>query len=352
MKRKFLKGFTLVEMIIVIAIFAVLMTGALALVDPVSRINKSSSDFEKTYAYVDNIQDYLKSSVQYADNMWIIQGDKTADDLRDLAFDYKEAFYKNILSSKNGGKENYSDCTIRVMTILNKDTNIGGVDYPKGQILMQSVTYSSDAISKIALPAAEKQLNDIFFTDKYKYDYVISACGYNDTSPSDSIDPNSLVKTGNNVMINNMSPDKVGEVAANITPSNLGVGIVVYDTSKNRDGSARFTDVSAQRDSDNADYVYRTYEPSTKYSIANIPLLNIIRRNGSLNKSYYVYGQDSVTFADDKTRIINYPGENFDPSYVPPSSLHSAFEHSELSMSCNDNIYIIYSLTDEVNVPK
>ncbi|MDD6345608.1 MAG: type II secretion system protein [Oscillospiraceae bacterium] len=34
MKNKILKGFTLVELIVVIAIFSILMTGALALVDP------------------------------------------------------------------------------------------------------------------------------------------------------------------------------------------------------------------------------------------------------------------------------------------------------------------------------
>jgi prepilin-type N-terminal cleavage/methylation domain-containing protein len=49
MKKSVLKGFTLVELMVVMAIFSVLMAAALALTTPVSRMYKYTALAEKTY---------------------------------------------------------------------------------------------------------------------------------------------------------------------------------------------------------------------------------------------------------------------------------------------------------------
>lgn len=346
MKKKILKGFTLVELIVVIAIFSILMTGVLALIDPVSKINKSASDFEKTYAYVDNIQDYLKSSIQYADNMWIYQGG--SPDLNSEAFNYKEAFYKGIISTKNGASPKPSKCKIRVMTILNHDTTINGISYPKGQILMQDIEYLSNDTTKGSLSNPQPQLNETFFSDKYCYDYIISACTYVEDNTDESLDANGFVSIPGDaddmIMINNLAPEKAVAVPQSITASNLGIGIVTYDTSKDKNGNNRFKNIDATMtlpSGSNRAYVYRAYEPSTKYSIANIPLLNIVRRNGGINNSYYVFKKDE--YGNDTNEVVNYSNG---------SSIVFKHEIDDITMNCDDNIYIIYSLSDEVNIPQ
>lgn len=359
MKKKVLKGFTLIELIIVMAIFSLLMLGAMSLVDPVSKIYKHSNDFERTYSYVDNIQNYLQGSLQYADNIWIYQGNMTDDQIRSEMLEYKEAFYKDIITTSNGSTVKPANCTLRVMTILNSDLpadvdNSGYIDsgeaYPKGQILMRDVTLASDVTVLPALSAYKPQLNETYFGGKYSYDYVLGA--------------STFVRVGDSSMINSLAPSADGTNPGNIdnvvnglqSPSNFAIGIVTYDTTDNKDGTPKVTDVSATK-IDGSPYVYRTYDPASQYSIANIPLINIINRNGQLNQEYFVYGRFDTTNLYDTSVVKNYPGDWYDiggTGTTHPSSDHSVLEAdaANISLNANDNIYIIYALSDEVNVPQ
>ncbi|MDE7363352.1 MAG: type II secretion system GspH family protein [Ruminococcus sp.] len=68
-KKKNLKGFTLIELIIVLAIFSVIMTLVMSFIDPVSRLMTKTSLRERTSAYVDNIDEYISKSIRYAQNI-------------------------------------------------------------------------------------------------------------------------------------------------------------------------------------------------------------------------------------------------------------------------------------------
>lgn len=354
MKKKILKGFTLLELIIVMAVFSLIMLGAMSLVDPVSRIYKHSNDFEKTYSYVDNIQNYIQGSLQYADNVWVYQGNDTTftpANLQQEAFDFKEAFYKDIVNTKNGTTVDYTTGKIHIMMLLNSDyvDPVSGTSYKKGQILDRTIDFDSHcSIGTFGgITSYTPQLNNDFFEGKFSFDYVLGA--------------SSLVKTGSSVMVNSLAPLNVEGMAASLNPNNFAFTIVTYDTSPNKDGTDKVNLVSANKPISGDAYNYRTYDASSRFSVSNIPLMNILSRNGihgNLNTSYYVYGKtyDSVsgTYVEDLTKCESYPGTNYDPSYSHPSASHESFEHNpdNISMSCNDNIYIIYSLCDEVNVPK
>lgn len=73
MKKK-LKGFTLIELIIVLAIFSVILSLVLSFIDPVSNIMKRTSTKERTAAYVDNITEYVDNSIHYAKFMRVYEG--------------------------------------------------------------------------------------------------------------------------------------------------------------------------------------------------------------------------------------------------------------------------------------
>ena len=56
------KGFTLIELIIVLAIFGIILSVVMSLLDPTSKIMKKASTRERTAAYADNISEYITNN--------------------------------------------------------------------------------------------------------------------------------------------------------------------------------------------------------------------------------------------------------------------------------------------------
>lgn len=73
-KKKKLKGFTLIELIIVLAIFSIILALVMSFIDPVSKLMKKVSVKERTAAYVDNITEYVDNSIHYAKFMRVYDG--------------------------------------------------------------------------------------------------------------------------------------------------------------------------------------------------------------------------------------------------------------------------------------
>lgn len=69
MKKGKLKGFTLLELIIVLAIFSIIMYSITQLLDPVSKFFVRSSNFETTTACIDNMTRAIEGNLQYADRI-------------------------------------------------------------------------------------------------------------------------------------------------------------------------------------------------------------------------------------------------------------------------------------------
>jgi prepilin-type N-terminal cleavage/methylation domain-containing protein len=398
LKNTIKKGFTLIELIIVMAIFSIIMLGAMSLVDPVSTIHSRTSATEKTSAYAENIELYLKGSLQYADNLWVFQGSLPDVEYGEkvggvqptvlgtpssLSYLFKEAYYHNIVNAKckNGGIEarNYAKCKIRVMTILNKDTTVEQIDpsyagdktvIPKGQIVVQDVDYISNEDASTGfkmLSYPTKQLNDVYFSDAYAFDYIIGQGNF--------------VKDGSdNVKVDTYGLADLSKVPRELNESNFAIGVLLYDDSRKDDDTPKYyTNKSSTYDMLQSDgtvlkagipYTYKEFQSKAKtaYYVANIPLMNIIPREttGKINTNYYVYKRiydssaDTITF--NTSEALTYPGElftgmgdefkMFDKTH--PVLSHTAFEcdQNNISMSCDDNIVIVYALSNEVNIPQ
>ena len=69
MKRNKVKGFTLVELIIVMATFSIIMFGALQLIQPTNKMYTRSYQSEDLSASQKNIKNYLESNLRYAQYM-------------------------------------------------------------------------------------------------------------------------------------------------------------------------------------------------------------------------------------------------------------------------------------------
>ena len=66
-KRKNLKGFTLLELILVMAIFGILMAAVMSIIQPLNKLSKRASIQEANASAVDNIKNYFESSLRYSD---------------------------------------------------------------------------------------------------------------------------------------------------------------------------------------------------------------------------------------------------------------------------------------------
>lgn len=91
--RKKLKGFTLVELILVMAIFGILMAAIMSIITPLNKISKRASLTEANVAAVDNIKTYLESSLRYSECVEVCSGGLT-DNTGKLFGDYTDEEFK------------------------------------------------------------------------------------------------------------------------------------------------------------------------------------------------------------------------------------------------------------------
>ncbi len=74
-KKRTKKGFTLIELIIVMAVFSILMVAVMSIISPLTKIVKRASLQQANNAAVDNIKRYMEGSIRYADCIEVYVGD-------------------------------------------------------------------------------------------------------------------------------------------------------------------------------------------------------------------------------------------------------------------------------------
>lgn len=74
MKHTARKGFTLIELIIVLALFSIIMYSVVQLLGPISKFFVRSSNFENTTACVDNLRRAIENNLKYADRVRVYAG--------------------------------------------------------------------------------------------------------------------------------------------------------------------------------------------------------------------------------------------------------------------------------------
>lgn len=135
-KIKKLKGFTLIELIIVMAIFGIIMFASLQLMLPVGNQFTSTAEYEGARASIDNIKRYLDGSLRYADRMVICAGEDYMDANGDIDMNklnnqvaiFAERFTKDGIEDS---KSNPDDVPINVIAVSNTNNgtaNVVGTD--------------------------------------------------------------------------------------------------------------------------------------------------------------------------------------------------------------------------------
>ncbi|HCR73059.1 MAG TPA: hypothetical protein DIW26_01220 [Ruminococcus sp.] len=129
-----LKGFTLVELIVVVAIFGLIMTAALSILQPIGDLFVSTSKYETARSSSDNVRLYIEENLKYADKFKTVIGTDSYPN------DEVESFINYFGKTVGPG----TDAPIYVMEIKNDITDVSGhqegklnvIDSATGQIVM------------------------------------------------------------------------------------------------------------------------------------------------------------------------------------------------------------------------
>lgn len=189
-KRKKLSGFTLVELIVVLAIFSGICVGALAMISPAMRIFDRASTQEEATADIDNIARYIQDNLRFANRVNIYHGYNVSSpsDLVGLNIGEVLPYYEKSVDTGQYEIKNretnpleffikyyYGDDTTEknfyIMEIQGKpDESVGDDNRTEGMVTIYNCNYKCDPYTNYELYSVDTAnpvsvINDEFYDD-------------------------------------------------------------------------------------------------------------------------------------------------------------------------------------------
>ncbi len=178
--KKQVKGFTLIELIVVLAIFSVILFSAMSLMTPASKIMFSASTNEAGNAYTTNIATQLENefgSAEYLDCY------NTIENMDARVRDFAEFYYEGILrSGSTTAAPNYGTGLIHVMVIDNT-TNPSNSTIQK-YVYNADFTTNAVSVTRDTTRDVPSAINKAAYDD---YNYEIKMGNWDDSNWTDEI---------------------------------------------------------------------------------------------------------------------------------------------------------------------
>ncbi len=139
-KKQRLKGFTLVELVVVIAVFGLLIAATLSFLAPTSRIMKNTSEYAHSAAVVDNVRRVVEDNLRYANRMDVYAGpDISAGEaafMQEKVNALRTKFLLGTNSTSTNERLTYGQDIVYVMKINNPETfqNLSSTTEKPGKI--------------------------------------------------------------------------------------------------------------------------------------------------------------------------------------------------------------------------
>lgn len=418
-KKKSLKGFTLIELIIVLAIFSVIMTLVMSFIDPVSRLMTKTSLRERTSAYIDNIDEYITKSIRYAQNVNVYEHGYFNKDLTEtecteerIVRDFVDTYYDGAVSYK-GDSTNLDRLTgkVHILKLINTSvpeegleaghiyetvykftagrSDRGDVDGLGPSYLYYGEVYTGDKLKNMSSADADKIKkggNRCYVNDYHDGDSKYSAFFYHSVpelegeknvdviNPENFKEYNYYYKLGMHTFepIDKFSDDKVFYSALkkaenSITPNmyNFPLSVVTYRklNYKNQQNNLKTTTDG-----------YLAFGSPAAMSSMGLSFKNAQMQKDERTVKFYreaiefkyeqkdkkdaygnlIYESDgSVAKEDDLDRIKSVVKKNdkneTELEAVTRNYVAEPFEFIDEYYNYTDNIYIVYSIPDEVN---
>lgn len=333
MKKSVLKGFTLVELLVVMAIFSVLMAAALALTTPVSRMYKNTALAEKTYSYSNNIQEYLQGALEYSDSLYILTEDRLgsyASDMKSLAEEFRKDHYDKVVVSEDGEHVRGIRGKVYILRLLNKPAVINGVNVPAGQITLTEYWFDNEEEgNEIQTIVPERTvLNPTFFDasdSKYSFSYTLGNAELITVPTPTGGDSSATYKAVKADYASDGDHDTV------LTPDSTSLSIsIIIDKDASENG---YVDTAT----------YRAFKAPVAAQIANLPLTNIntpssvrpVRAAGARRPYINEEGKVEIQTANESPEI-NQTGKSY---WV---------EKANPKVDFSNDIYFVYAYGDEL----
>lgn len=396
MKKSKLKGFTLVELIIVMAIFGIIMLATMQLVDPVSKVMTKANVREANSSAVDNMKRYLEGNLRYANAIEAHMGALTDFDGTALADDteankmvsMKKAvlnFAQQYYINKTDNNDKPFEGIIRVMEIDNKNGGrINEYEYKFKAGYVQwvpdedstSPTYK-EFVKKEIVPAeiVQSTLSDGSKADCIKNLDVINPVYYEDYSFYIAPGYNELVKVSHTPgdedhycatiqPITKTNPDGSTYTSDTFSPDLFSMSIVTYK----KGGSYPLKDDPATPENEADDPATteneaRVFESPVAVSNTTMSLVNINSEFAKISnlRNYYgpvryegtgkFQGVLQAKKATDKIDLNDDTNWDYDTSatLLLTSSFsqdHSVWYIYNTNAAVSDNMYFIYTLPE------
>lgn len=314
MKRN-VKGFTLIELIVVLAIFGLILVGAMNLLPPVRKVMTYTEVHEEGNAVVDSITQYLEGSLSSAEYLDVYNTMPASDaDRVALVQGYAQTYYDGVLRGGSGTEDaaiNYASGRIHVMTIDNAN---GG----KISEYVYSCDFGDNAnkvagICNISELSGSEAVNKVAYQN---YTHEIRLGTYDETT---WLDPSSYVS-----------------FASAVTAKNTCFSIKSSTTRNNGNDTYNF------------------------YNTASLSLMNIMQRSTTGVPNYFVINYPNSGAGDTTTKAIvsvtaphSSRKANTALTQAPydqiPSNTRVFYTEPPAGSTALDNYTLIYSYGSEIN---
>lgn len=330
--RKKVKGFTLMELIVVMAIFSIVMFSALSLMTPTGKIMNTTYSMEQKASTLLNAKDYLEQTFHYAEYIQI--SDSNLNNQADLERFVHEHYAGKIHQNESGDME-YSSGLVHVMCIDN--TNHGKIstwtyNFQAGD-QRGDIDPSNDDPSTVNMTPVgyeEWAVNRANYTDNW-YRFALGIYELNETISSGMLVPNTNV----------MKATTEGGLGG-FGRSNFAISVVSYPVDNARNQAKGITQEESGR------------YPQANVSVAATTLPNIVdnREHTAWNWQDEI---DPFTLLPTGNRVIaEDPAKNGSKLTIANNG-DNAFEIDPALLDANgccqfDTLYIIYSYMDSDDI--
>lgn len=170
MKTKKLKGFTLIELIVVMAIFGAIMAAAMSFITPASRIWSNSEAEAAGSTTINNVGDYLKTQITSAEYLHVFNDVSSNEAAVDT---FTQAYYTGTLrTGSTPSSPNYGEGIVHVLQIDNRpDPATGYRGTIKKWDYEVSFNPSGTAISCLTPAGQELAVNRTYY-DSYDFCFI------------------------------------------------------------------------------------------------------------------------------------------------------------------------------------
>lgn len=348
------KGFTLVELIVVMAIFSIIMFGAIRVMDPLNKIVKHASTQEANSATVDNIKHYFEDSLRYAEHVEVYSGalvddsgnsiandDTSTTDEETAVLDFLKRYYEDMVTADEHGNVSKLSGKIRMLKINNdvdSNGNYGVVseyewDFTAGrsydQIDATGAVISPEEFHDAATLSNVKIVNSVInsnYYDDYAFTFIPGFCE----------------TVGGKVQYVDMNTDGVSDNSdkeLSTKSSFFSMSVVIGDK---EDGKF--------------DIASDTLETVSMISNINFSFVNI--NSGFVSGKFYY----PVAYKENESGPVTYdhltiegdtstPGSDSHPDYKTKSHPNRTAifrEIADTDANYSDSIYFIYTLPNQI----